>query len=45
MTPRISQPTRSRLIARGEDELGTDRGLPPTAARFLTFLRHAGPFD
>ena len=23
----------------------TDRGLPPAAARFLTFLRHAGPFD
>jgi DNA-binding transcriptional LysR family regulator len=23
----------------------TDRNLPPAAARFLTFLRHAGPFD
>ncbi len=23
----------------------TDRSLPPAAARFLTFLRHAGPFD
>jgi LysR family transcriptional regulator, transcription activator of glutamate synthase operon len=23
----------------------TDRPLPPTAARFLEFLRHAGPFD
>ena len=23
----------------------TDRPLPPTSARFLEFLRHAGPFD
>jgi DNA-binding transcriptional LysR family regulator len=42
--------TGVRLAAAGAERVigltwRTDRSLPPAAARFLTFLRHAGPFD
>ena len=46
----VSSTTSVPLAAAGAERVvgltwRTDRGLPPAAARFLTFLRHAGPFD